>query len=194
MPVKAPYLLLTASGAVLVWSGLKGKSWSEVLRNLIAGKDPRLALDTNKINTNVADMTTGGGQTPSSSSYGPVTQPAGAGETAWITAFLASIGAPPTAANVSSISAWIQKETPWPPVASNNPLNTTYPMPGATNYNSVGVKNYPDALTGMRAATATINASAYKDIVAALRNGGGLCGKSFQGFSTWSGGGYSGVC
>lgn len=52
MPVKGGYLLLTGSGAILLWSGLKGKSWSSVLRNLVAGKDPTTAAASNTINTN----------------------------------------------------------------------------------------------------------------------------------------------
>lgn len=41
MPVKGTYLALTGVGAVLIWSGLKGKAWSDVVRQLIAGKSPK---------------------------------------------------------------------------------------------------------------------------------------------------------
>lgn len=75
MPVKGGYLLVTGGGAILLWSGLKGKSWSSVLRNLIAGKNPLSAIPSNPINTSfgaaIGDATAGvssvpgGGGTPS---------------------------------------------------------------------------------------------------------------------------------
>lgn len=38
MPLKAGYLLAAGGGAILLYSGLRGKSWSGVLRNVISGK------------------------------------------------------------------------------------------------------------------------------------------------------------
>jgi hypothetical protein len=35
--------MVTGAGAILLWSGLKGKQWSDVLRQLIAGKKPGAA-------------------------------------------------------------------------------------------------------------------------------------------------------
>lgn len=43
MPVKGTYLGVAGVGAVLIWSGLKGKNWSDVVRQLIAGKPPKTA-------------------------------------------------------------------------------------------------------------------------------------------------------
>jgi len=43
MPVKGTYLAIAGGGIILLWSGLAGKSWSTVLRNVIAGKDPKSA-------------------------------------------------------------------------------------------------------------------------------------------------------
>src|SRR6266702_1659307 len=56
MPVKAGYLIITGGGAILVWSGLKGKAWTEVLRALISGKKPETTL--------TAYAVTGTGSTP----------------------------------------------------------------------------------------------------------------------------------
>jgi hypothetical protein len=38
MPVKGGYLLAAGAGVILVWSGLKGKSWSTVFRDVISGQ------------------------------------------------------------------------------------------------------------------------------------------------------------
>jgi len=40
MPVKGTYLAVAGIGGVFLWSGLKGKSWSQVIRALLAGKNP----------------------------------------------------------------------------------------------------------------------------------------------------------
>lgn len=55
--------------------------------------------------------------------------------------------------------------------ARNNPFNTTQTMPGATNYNSVGVKNYKTAEDGVAATVKTLHykGHGYEAIVNALR-------------------------
>lgn len=55
--------------------------------------------------------------------------------------------------------------------ASNNPLNTTEPWAGATNYNSVGVKNYRTAADGINATVTTLLNGHYTGIVNDLREG-----------------------
>ena len=105
---------------------------------------------------------------------------------------LRGIGAPVNSANVRSIEAWAQREGgggAW------NPLNTTQQMPGSTTFNSVGVQNYPNMLIGVHATIDTLLGNpAYNDVIGSLRNGSGLCGRTYSGLSTWSGGGYSSVC
>lgn len=122
--------------------------------------------------------------------------PTNSSQTAWFTALLKAIGAPPTTANLNSLAAWYKRENgSWPPAASNNPLNSTLSMPGASTFNSVGVRNYASAQQGVTATAQTLNG--YPAIVTALKAGNGLCGATSglaAAFHLWSGGGYSSVC
>lgn len=49
MPVRGGYLAIGGAGIVFLWSGLKGKSVSSVLRNVIAGKSPQSATAANQV-------------------------------------------------------------------------------------------------------------------------------------------------
>jgi peptidoglycan DL-endopeptidase CwlO len=49
MPVKPSYLLLAGGGAVIAYSGLRGKSVSSAFRDVIAGQSPKDALAANSI-------------------------------------------------------------------------------------------------------------------------------------------------
>lgn len=122
----------------------------------------------------------------------------GSGEAALMGAVLADLGAPATEADVTSLEAWRKRETPWPPVAAGNPLNTTLTAPGSTAYNYLpgggSVQSYPSPAEGAQATAATL-LGGYPMIVSALRSGSGVCGGSFAAeFSKWSGGGYQEVC
>lgn len=132
---------------------------------------------------------------PPAAASAPVLTAAGPGEAGYTAAVFAALGAPDTAANASSMAAWISHETPWPPVASWNAMNTTLPMSGSWVFNSVGVQSYPSESEGVQATASTL-LGGYPLIVASLRSGAGLCGNpSLAGeFLTWSGGGYSEVC
>lgn len=68
--------------------------------------------------------------------------------------FLKGVGAEPTRRNLLACVAWMQAEGG---AALWNPLNTTHEAPGATDYNWVGVKNYPTARSGIRATIETLN-------------------------------------
>ena len=52
-----------------------------------------------------------------------------------------------------------------------NPLNTTWNEPGAWDFNSVHVKNYPTAGEGLYATAATLRLPYYAHILAAMREG-----------------------
>jgi hypothetical protein len=89
----------------------------------------------------------------------------------WATQVLAALGnRNPDAATVNFLAAWSVCEF-GPEVkkaARFNPLATKHTMPGNTNYNSVGVKDYPDADTGLQATVRTIKNGHYPHIVEGL--------------------------
>src|SRR5215831_13559536 len=58
MPVKGGYLLAAGGGAILLWSGFKGKKWSAVLRNIISGRSPQSTITSYPIGTAPAAFTT----------------------------------------------------------------------------------------------------------------------------------------
>jgi hypothetical protein len=194
MAGKTPVTVLGigAVGVLLAWSGLKGKKWTAGLRDLIAGQSAEEAGDVTIEGTpaSIANVT---GQSETGVASGA--PPANASEKAWIVAMLAALGALPTAANIKSLTNWIARETPWPPVSKNNPLNTTQLESGSRSVNSVGVQAYPSAATGINATVTTLENGRYPAIVAALRAGRGLSGTGPWNaeLATWSGGGYSSV-
>jgi peptidoglycan hydrolase-like protein with peptidoglycan-binding domain len=82
---------------------------------------------------------------------------------------LKSIGANVTDEKMTFLKAWRQAEGGR---SRNNPFNTTKDMPidGVSNYNSVGVKNYPTRQAGLEATVKTLMLPYYKDLVAKLKN------------------------
>src|SRR5258708_685461 len=74
-----------------------------------------------------------------------------------------------------------------------NSLNTTWLAVGATDYNSVHVKNYPYLSTGAHALASTLRQGYYASIVAGLRTGKpwDYLTVMSEAFRTWSGGGYT---
>ena len=195
MPLRGSYLAISGAGAILLWSGLKNKSWSSVLRNVITGQNPANASPAENIaagpqlNASASTDTSGPGGGPA------VNVSPGASQTQWISQLLHGLNAPATQANIRSIASWMAHEEPstdwshW-----NNPLNTTLSVGGGVSMNGVGVKQYPSLQAGLEATIQTLLGSNYDTIVGALQSGQGLCGQSFAALSTWSGGGYSRVC
>jgi hypothetical protein len=70
MPVKASYLLLTAGGAIVAWSGVKGKGISAVTRDILSGQSPKSAVKANSISSSsdesayIADVSAATGSGP----------------------------------------------------------------------------------------------------------------------------------
>lgn len=69
-------------------------------------------------------------------------------------ALLDRLGLTPTKRRLWALLAWMQAEGG---NAKFNPLNTTHEMPKATNYNSVGVKNYATLHEGVVATAKTLD-------------------------------------
>jgi Lysozyme like domain len=59
MPIKGSYLAIAGAGGVLLWSGLRGKQWSDVVRQTIAGKQPTATTTAYPLITNVSSSPSG---------------------------------------------------------------------------------------------------------------------------------------
>lgn len=197
MPLKPSYLLLVGAGAIVAYSGLKGKGIGAAFRSVISGQDPRTLpqIASSVIQGTSSPVTqTGGGPASGSGTVQAAPTPTGS-ERSWISSFLIAVGAPVTQANLNSVSAWIAHEGDFA-TSENNALNTTQSNSDSIGTkNSIGVQIFKTPSGGVNAnATALLN-GLYGDILAALRSGNGLCGQTFKGLQTWSGpGGYDRVC
>ena len=90
----------------------------------------------------------------------------------WARALLLAMRLPVTADNVAAVTAWEMAEGGhWYNTAYFNPLNTTQSMPGATVFNSVGVKAYTSWRQGLQATVITMKNGYYGGIIEALRRG-----------------------
>jgi peptidoglycan hydrolase CwlO-like protein len=87
---------------------------------------------------------------------------------AWAGSFLTALGAPSSRDNLVAVIAWQAAEGT---MATWNPLATTKAMPGATVYNSHGVKNYRSKEQGIEASIMTLRLPnrGYEPIIASLR-------------------------
>lgn len=179
---------MLAAGGLLTYAGVRGYSIPSALQKLIQGQSPSGAAKAAQISGTPASA----GVT-SSSGVGAAPAPSGS-EKSWIDSFLTAAGAPLTAANESSVTAWISHEGDFAS-SGNNPLNTTQANSGSIGTkNSIGVQIFRTPSDGVNANVTALLNGFYGDIVMLLRSGQGLCGHSLQGLSTWSGGGYSSVC
>jgi hypothetical protein len=98
---------------------------------------------------------------------------------------LTELGAPVTDENLKFLYAWRQSEGK---AGKFNPFNTTQGMPGATNFNSVGVKNYLTIDDGMDATLKTLKNGRYNCIVNGLKNNIGakkISGNCISDLKTW---------
>ena len=75
----------------------------------------------------------------------------------WAALLLQQLGAPACQNNLTALVAWQAAEFTQ---AGWNPLATTYAMPNATSFNSVGVRNYASLADGLTATVATLRGGA----------------------------------
>lgn len=75
----------------------------------------------------------------------------------WREKLLAGLGAPRTSENLRFLNAWAAAEGG---VAQWNPLNTTWKLPGSTDYNSSGVQNFSRPQWGVYATGLTLTGPA----------------------------------
>jgi hypothetical protein len=80
---------------------------------------------------------------------------------------LEELGAPKSDENLKFLQAWRQSEGK---AGKYNSFNTTQPMADATNFNSVGVKNYESIDDGFKATIKTLKNGRYNCIVNGLKN------------------------
>ena len=90
----------------------------------------------------------------------------------WAQALLTKLGYPVTHANVAELMSWEAAEGGGWGNAAYNPLNTTQGASGATDYNSVGVKNYVSWQQGLTATVQTLKNGRYDTILEELKAGG----------------------
>lgn len=83
-------------------------------------------------------------------------------------AVLNALGFSPRPEAIRGLEAWMQAEGT---SASNNPLATTQGWSGASNFNSVGVKNYASEDDGVAATVRTLTNGLYHPILEALASG-----------------------
>lgn len=96
----------------------------------------------------------------------------------------------PTCPAVTDVfTAWARAEGG---TAQWNPLNTTQSFPGATTYNSAGVKNYPSPIAGISATAVTLSYEPYHGLWGALQvaKSSGATAREIvtqheQAFNTW---------
>lgn len=110
------------------------------------------------------------------------TKGVGGGGDPYYTQVLQRMGLPISQQNMQFMRAWHAAEGG---TASYNPFNTTMPSPGATNYNSVPVRNYASLEAGIQATINTLKNSRYAGIRAALARNDPHGAASALGASPW---------
>lgn len=88
------------------------------------------------------------------------------GDDSFYKEILTALGLPVSHNNLTFFYAWRQAEGG---KASYNPFNTTLKMDGATNYNKVGVKNYPSREAGISAIVKTLQNPRYQSIIDSMK-------------------------
>lgn len=91
----------------------------------------------------------------------------GLGDQNFYEKLLKNLEAPISNENLKFLYAWRQSEGK---AGRFNPFNTTHNIPGSTNFNTVGVKNYRSMEDGMVATIKTLKNGRYECIIRGLRD------------------------
>lgn len=81
---------------------------------------------------------------------------------------LTRVGAPVTEDNLTAVSAWIKAEGT---SAAFNPLATVRKAPGATDFNTTGVKNFTSYAQGVETTAQALTNGLYTNVLSALYRG-----------------------
>lgn len=115
----------------------------------------------------------------------------GAGHTAqgWARDFLTAIGAPASQQNVNAVVNWETMESGGGG-GLFNPLNSVLGAPGASDVNSVGVKNYTSYKQGIQASVSTFTQSQWAGVVNGFRANNPSAAQAALNaeYATWGGG------
>jgi hypothetical protein len=96
------------------------------------------------------------------------------------------LGAPVSNENMKFLYAWRQSEGK---AGKYNPFNTTWDLPGSTNFNKAGVKNYQSIEDGLSATLKTLIKPTYSCITNGLKNDIGASSiAKCESLSTWGSG------
>lgn len=116
----------------------------------------------------------------------------------WAQALLEAGGWPVTVEKRIGIVAWALAEgdiaVPRCSGARWNPLDTTEPAPGASNFNPQGVRDYPDEATGISATVATLHDGYYDSTILPVLADEGASAQSLAaavGASPWGTGNFA---
>lgn len=185
MPIKPGLLLLGGAGAVVLYSGIKGKGIGAAFRSVIAGQTPAKAAVSNLISGNTGGSSPG---MPGGGLAGNVR--VGQSERAYFSGVLQDLGAPVTRANLQAMYRWAKKEEPSFPAPTSwtwNPLNISNPFGG--------FQSYPSPQAGAHGTANFMLNNDYGAIVSSLRSGNGIQDSPAVAaeLSAWSGGGYTSV-
>lgn len=152
MPVRASHLIIAGTGGIILWSGLRGKKWSSVLRDVIAGKNPASAQKANLI----SDITPSSGGGSSNFNYVPGSNKGGSPTKNQLLArtILAATHPSWTVGSEwqSLVSLWT-RESGWSETA-DNPQSGAYGIPQSLPYTKMPKAAWPASAGGSSSAVA----------------------------------------
>jgi hypothetical protein len=154
--------LFQSSPSTSSTSATQSSGFSSALAQAQSGLDPNRV--TSGSDSSATTSISGTADTAAATPAGPATTD----REKWGQDFLTRLGMPVTAENVRVMVAWQQAEGTR---AKYNPLATTQNMPGATKFNSVGVKNFVSYDDGLTANIKAITNGRYANILSALKAG-----------------------